>query len=244
MLKTTPHTVDTYPMRINKYLAHEGVATRRGADDLVARGKVLINGHVAVVGQKINKGDKVEMRGTNTQKKYLYYAYNKPVGVITHSSQLGEKDIKHSVPLDVFPVGRLDKDSSGLIILTNDGRITDRLLNPLFDHDKEYQVRTSEPLREAFKKTMEAGVDIEGYLTKHCTVRKSGPKSFNITLTEGKKHQIRRMVAALHNTVIALERTRILNIRLENLKPGAWRPIEGKELETFLSQVGLNKPAQ
>ena len=244
MLKTTPHTVDTYPMRINKYLAHEGVATRRGADDLVARGKVLINGHVAVVGQKINKGDKVEMRGTNTQKKYLYYAYNKPVGVITHSSQLGEKDIKHSVPLDVFPVGRLDKDSSGLIILTNDGRITDRLLNPLFDHDKEYQVRPSEPLREAFKKTMEAGVDIEGYLTKHCTVRKSGPKSFNITLTEGKKHQIRRMVAALHNTVIALERTRILNIRLENLKPGAWRPIEGKELETFLSQVGLNKPAQ
>ncbi len=239
MPKTAPRTADAYPMRINKYLAREGIATRRGADELVARGKVLINGRVAVIGQKISKGDKVEMRDTNTRKKYLYYAYNKPTGVITHSPQLGEKDIKQSVPLDVFPVGRLDKDSSGLIILTNDGRITDRLLNPLFDHDKEYQVRTSEPLREAFKKTMEAGVNIEGYMTKHCTVRKTGPKSFNITLTEGKKHQIRRMVATLHNTVVALERTRILNIRLENLKVGAWRPIEGKELEIFLSQIGM-----
>ncbi len=244
MLKTAPHAADAYPMRINKYLAKEGVATRRGADELVAKGKVLINGRVALLGEKVNKGEKVELRGRTTQKKYFYYAYNKPVGVITHSPQLGEKDIKQSVPLDVFPVGRLDKDSSGLIILTNDGRVTDRLLNPLYNHEKEYQVRTSEPLREAFKKTMEAGVDIEGYVTKHCVVRKTGPKSFNITLTEGKKHQIRRMVAALHNTIIDLERTRILNVRLDNLKSGAWRPIEGKELDTFLSEVGLNKHAR
>ena len=239
MSKIPTHAADTYPMRINKYLAREGIATRRGADELISQGKVLINGRVALVGQKINKDDKVELRGRSTTKKHLYYAYNKPVGVITHSPQLGEKDIKQSVPLDVFPVGRLDKDSSGLIILTNDGRVTDRLLNPLYDHDKEYRVRTAEPLRESFKKTMEAGVDIEGYVTKHCTVRKTGPKSFNITLTEGKKHQIRRMVAALHNTVVDLERTRILNIRLENLKPGAWRPIAGDELTAFLSQIGM-----
>lgn len=228
-------------MRINKYLAHEGVSTRRGADELIARGKVLINGRVALLGEKVNKSDKVELRGKTTLKKYLYYAYHKPVGVITHSPQLGEKDIKQSVVLspDVFPVGRLDKDSSGLIILTNDGRITDRLLNPGYDHDKEYRVRVQEPLRDSFKKTMEAGVDIEGYLTKHCTVRKSGPKTFTITLTEGKKHQIRRMVAALHNTVVELERTRILNIRLDDLKPGAWRAIGGEELTTFLSQIGM-----
>ncbi len=238
-----PHekTADEYPMRINKYLAHEGIATRRGADELVARGKVLVNGHVAVLGERVNYGDTVELRDKSSPKKFLYYAYNKPVGVITHSPRLGEKDIKQSValPKDVFPVGRLDKDSSGLIILTNDGRVTDRLLNPDYAHDKEYRVRTSEPLRESFKKTMEVGVDIEGYLTKPCTVRKTGQKSFNITLTEGKKHQIRRMVAALHNTVVELERTRILNVRLDNLASGMWRSIEGEELKTFLAQIGM-----
>ncbi|MCR4333692.1 MAG: rRNA pseudouridine synthase [Patescibacteria group bacterium] len=239
MLKPVAKPADEYPMRINKYLAHEGISTRRGADELIARGKVLINGRVATLGEKVNKGDKVELRGKDASKKYLYYAYNKPVGVITHSPQLGEKDIKGSVPMDVFPIGRLDKESSGLIILTNDGRVTDRLLNPEYDHDKEYRVRVNETLREAFKKTMEGGVDIEGYLTAPCVVRKTGPKSFNITLTEGKKHQIRRMVAALHNTVIELERTRILNIRLEDLKPGAWRPIEGEELKDFLTKIGM-----
>jgi len=226
-------------MRINKYLAKEGVATRRGADELVAKGKVLINGRVAVLGDKVQESDRVELVGKMNPKKYVYYAYNKPVGVITHSPQLGEPDIKTSVPMDVFPVGRLDKDSSGLIILTNDGRVTDRLLNPEYDHEKEYRVRTLDPLREGFKKAMEGGVNIEGYLTAPCTVRKSGPNSFNITLTEGKKHQIRRMVVALHNQVTDLERVRVLNIRLEDLKPGTWRPIMGDELATFLSTIGM-----
>lgn len=231
-------------MRINKYLAKQGISTRRGADELITQGKVLLNKKVAVLGDKVNEGDKVEMRGKQTPKKYVYFAYNKPVGIITHSPQEGEKDIKQSVETapelrGVFPVGRLDKDSSGLLILTNDGRVTDRLLNPDYDHDKEYRVRTQDPIRDSFKRTMEAGVDIEGYLTKSCTVRKTGPKSFNITLTEGKKHQIRRMVSAMHNTVTDLERTRILNIRLDDLKAGAWRPIEGKELETFLEKIGM-----
>ena len=239
MIKMPTKAADEYPMRINKYLAREGIATRRGADELIARGKVLVNGRVAVLGEKVHKGDTVELKGSSSPKKFLYYAYNKPVGVITHSPQLGEKDIKQSVPMDVFPVGRLDKNSSGLIILTNDGRVTDRLLNPDYEHDKEYRVRTLEPLRESFKKTMEQGVDIEGYLTKHCSVRKTGPKSFTITLTEGKKHQIRRMVAALHNTVVELERMRILNIRLDNLASGTWRAIEGDELKTFLAQIGM-----
>lgn len=232
---------DEYPMRINKYLAHEGISTRRGADELVARGKVLINGRVAVLGDKVKESDKIELRGKTSSKKFLYYAYNKPVGIITHSPQNGEKDIKQSaaLPKDVFPVGRLDKDSSGLIILTNDGRVTDRLLNPLFNHDKEYRVRTLEPLRNGFKKAMEAGVNIEGYMTRPCTVRKSGQNIFSITLTEGKKHQIRRMVSALHNTVVELVRTRILNVLLGNLAPGTWRVIEGDELKTFLANIGM-----
>lgn len=231
-------------MRINKYLAKEGISTRRGADELVIRGKVLINGRVALLGEKISQGDKVELRGKTSSKKLVYFAYNKPLGTITHSPQLGEPDIKENVATDpemegVFPIGRLDKDSSGLIILTNDGRVTDRLLNPDYEHDKEYRVRTSKELRDSFKKAMESGVNIEGYFTKPCAIRKTGPQSFNITLTEGKKHQIRRMVAALFNTVTELERTRILNIRLENLKPGKWRAIEGEELTTFLSQIGI-----
>lgn len=239
MQKNVPKA-DVYPMRINKYLAHEGISTRRGADELIASGKVLINGRVAVLGEKMEKGDVVELRGKRTLKKHVYYAYHKPIGVITHSPQLGEKDIKESIPLkDVFPVGRLDKDSSGLMILTNDGRITDRLLNPEYEHDKEYRVETSEPLRESFKEKMEAGVDIEGYRTKKCVVHKTGPHSFSITLTEGKKHQIRRMVAALFNTVTALTRTRILNVSLGDLAPGAWRPIEGEELQTFLKAIGM-----
>jgi 23S rRNA pseudouridine2604 synthase len=244
-MSKTPEVKDAYPMRINKYLAHEGIATRRAADELVAKGRVLINKKTAKLGDKVERSDKVEMVGTMTPNTYLYYAYNKPVGVITHSPQQGEKDIKQSVKgkgnemSDVFPIGRLDKDSSGLIILTNDGRVTDRLLNPDYDHDKEYQVRTLEPLRDSFKKAMEGGVNIEGYLTAPCKVRKTGPKSFNITLTEGKKHQIRRMVAALHNQVVELERVRILNIRLEDLKPNATRPIKGAELATFLATIGM-----
>lgn len=240
MPKPAPHAQSEYPMRINKYLAREGIATRRAADELIAKKRVLINGRVAVLGDKVSETDNVELAGTIPSRHNLYYAYHKPVGVITHSPQLGEKEIKQSVPIEgVFPVGRLDKDSSGLIILTNDGRVTDRLLNPEHAHDKEYQVRVSDNLREGFKKAMEAGVNIEGYLTAPCKIRKTGPKSFNITLTEGKKHQIRRMVAALHNQVVDLERVRILNIRLENLKPGAWRPIAGDELKTFLTQIGM-----
>ena len=241
MPKPVAKAPSEYPMRLNKYLAHKGVATRRAADALIEKKRVLINGRVAVLGDKVQGTDKVDIVGTIPTDQNLYYAYNKPIGVITHSPQLGEKDIKGSVPMNVFPIGRLDKDSCGLIILTNDGRVTDRLLHPKYDHDKEYQVRTLENLREGFKNAMEKGVDIEGYLTAPCKIRKTGPKSFNITLTEGKKHQIRRMVAALHNQVTNLERVRILNVRLEDLKPGAWRPIKGTELTTFLSQVGLSE---
>lgn len=241
MPRPAPETKSEYPMRINKYLAHEGISTRRGADELIARNQVLINGRVANLGDKVAEGDRVELRKNHTQKKYLYFAYNKPVGVITHSPQRGEKDVKKSaqLPKDVFPVGRLDKDSSGLLILTNDGRVTDRLLNPNRNHDKEYNVRVNEPLRDSFKKTMEAGVRIEGYLTAPCKVRKTGEKSFHIILTEGKKHQIRRMVAAMHNTVATLERVRILNIHLGDIAPGTHRPIEGSELSDFLKKLNL-----
>lgn len=234
-----------YPMRINKFLAKKGYSTRRGADELISDGKVFINGKQAKLGDKIFQNDKVEVKNQRNTKQYVYYAFHKPRGVITHSPQNDEEDIKTSISKNrkfenLFPVGRLDKDSSGLMILTNDGRITDRLLNPEYIHDKEYIVKTENKLRDSFKEHMEKGVKIEDYTTKPCTVRIINDNTFSIILTEGKKHQIRRMVSAMHNEVREIKRVRILNILLGNMKPGEIRQVTGSELKTFLGKIKLS----
>ncbi len=244
-MQTAAPTEEGYPMRINRYLAMQGASTRRGADELIAKRRVYINGRVALMGEKVDEGDVVEVRAGGKPTAFKYFAYNKPRGVITHSPQGDdEEDIKGSVSkfpelADTFPIGRLDKDSYGLIILTNDGRITDRLLNPDREHDKEYVVTTHGNLREGFAKRMEAGVNIEGYQTKPCTVEVTGERTFRITLTEGKKHQIRRMVEAMKNQVLDLKRVRILNIKLGPLAPNSFRAIKDKELAEFLKRLGL-----
>lgn len=233
-----PQVGPEFPMRINKYLAREGFSTRRGADELIEKGFVTINNVKAQLGSKVNEGDEVEVTQTGRPKKYYYYAYHKPVGVVTHSPQVGEKDVlKASGLKNVFPIGRLDKDSHGLMILTNDGRITDKLLNPAGAHEKEYIVTTVNPLRPSFKENMEKGVDIGEILTKPCKVKVISEKVFSIVLTEGKRHQIRRMCEAMHNDVKHLERIRIMNIRLGNLAPNSFRKIEERELETFLASL-------
>ena len=234
----------TYPMRINKYLAGKGYATRTGADEMIKNHMVKINGRIAVLGDKVLESDNVEVRSGKRPKKYEYFAYNKPVGVITHSPQDEEKDIKESLaksglPENIFPVGRLDKDSHGLIILTNDGRITDRLLNPKHEHEKEYTVRVLHKLQSNFKNVMEAGVELEDFKTAPCSVTIKGDKEFGITLSEGKKHQIRRMVVALKNEVVDLKRIRVMNISLGKLENGKTRKIEGEELSVFLKDLGL-----
>src|SRR3989344_5653606 len=221
--------MNNYPIRINKYLADKKISTRRGADELIKQKKVFINSKLAILGSKVEEKDKVEIRGVK-QKEYLYYAYNKPIGIETDSPQEG-----------LFPLGRLDKNSHGLLILTNDGRITDTLLNPKYFHEKEYVVRTSNKLRSSFKKKMEAGVNIEGYLTKKCKVKILNDFKFRVTLTEGKKHQIRRMCSALFQEVADLKRERIMNIKLGILKPSALREIKGEELRLFLTSLGLTK---
>ena len=230
-----------FPMRINKYLALKNITTRRGADVLIQEKHVFINGKLAKLGDKVSEKDKVEVKG-NTPANYVYYAYNKPIGVITHSPQDEEIDIKENIkniglPNDVFPIGRLDKNSHGLIILTNDGRITDKLLNPKYTHEKEYIIKTSNKLRSNFKQKMEAGVNIEGYQTKKCKIDKVNDFTFKIILTEGKKHQIRRMCSALFQEVADLKRIRFMNIKLGSLKPNAFREIKGVELKTFLDQI-------
>ena len=220
-------------LRINKYLADKKISTRRGADELIKEKKVFINGKLAELGGQVEEGDKVEVRGVKA-KEYVYFAYNKPIGVETASPKEG-----------LFPLGRLDKNSHGLLILTNDGRITDQLLNPKYVHEKEYVVHTKEKLRSNFKQKMEAGVNIEGlprlgkagYLTKKCQVKILNENAFRIILTEGKKHQIRRMCSALFQEVTDLKRERIMNIKLGTLKPKGTREIKGEELATFLDQV-------
>ncbi len=231
-------------MRINKYLAFKNHSTRKGGDELVESHRVYINGRVAVLGDKVSEHDVVEVRGDGKPKEYVYFAYHKPRGIITHSPQLGEQDIESAIKnipeaAGVFPIGRLDKDSSGLIILTNDGRITDRLLNPEYAHEKEYVVETNEKLREDFVQAMSGGVVIDEYVTQPCIVTPLGIRSFRITLGEGKKHQIRRMVDAMGNSVSTLQRIRVMNIELGDLKPGKLRKIEDQELSLFLKSLGM-----
>ena len=215
----------TYPIRINKYLAQKGHATRTGADEMIEKGFVTI--------KKANK------------KKLRYFAYNKAVGIVSSAPQKGETDILHETrfPTLVFPIGRLDKDSDGLIIMTNDGRITDRLLNPAREHDKEYIVTVEKPITPDFEKKMAKGVKIssagEKYLTKPAQVKILSTKKFSIILTEGKKRQIRRMCETLKNPVKTLTRIRIMNIEMGKLKQGEFREIAGKELEQFFKLLGL-----
>jgi 23S rRNA pseudouridine2604 synthase len=224
-------------MRINKYLADQKISTRRGADELIKNKKVFINGKPALLGSQVNETDKVEVRGAE-KTEYKYYAYHKPIGVETTAvSGVPPKAVTDSPKAGLFPLGRLDKASHGLLILTNDGRITDSLLNPKYIHEKEYLVRTKEKLRSNFKTKMEAGVNIEGYQTQKCKVKILNANTFRIILTEGKKHQIRRMCANLFQEVADLKRERIMNITLGKLAPKGIREIKGAELTIFLNQV-------
>jgi 23S rRNA pseudouridine2604 synthase len=230
-----------FPIRINKYLAEKNISTRRGADDLIKTGKVKINGRVARLGDKVNRNDKVEVGESARKKEYVYIAYSKPFGIITHSPQKGEKSIKDifKFPGDVFPVGRLDKDSEGLIILTNDGRITDKLLNPKFFHEKEYSAEVDKPITNVFLLRIKEGLKTGNFKTRPAKIRKTDQRNFDIILTEGQNRQIRRMCAALGYKVERLKRVRIMNIKLGNLKANDYRKISGKELERFLSDLGI-----
>ncbi len=223
-----------------------GFSTRRGADALIEEKRVFVNGKPAVMGQKVIASDLVEIKDHDTSH-FRYLLYYKPRGVITHSPERDEVDIETQIKKDhsitgIFPVGRLDKDSEGLIILTNDGRITDRILNPEKGHEREYKVTVDKRITQTFLNRLERGVDIEGYMTKPAKagLEKGSEKTFTITLTEGKKHQVRRMCAALGYQVTRLVRTRILTLELKNLKSGAFHELKGKEATIFKKTLGLH----
>lgn len=238
----------TYPIRINRYLALNNYATRKGADVLVEKGHVLINGKKAILGDLVYENDEVEVRESAVKRDYVYYAYNKARGVSTNPEK-GCKDILKVTKFNekVFPVGRLDKDSHGLIIMTNDGRITDRLLSPKYIHEKEYVVKLGLDFGDIFLEMMANGIRIDGFTTKKCKIwraTKAGKPSsdtFKIILTEGKKRQIRRMCEALHHDVLDLFRTRIMNIQLGKIADSDYRKIEGQELKDFLGLLGIER---
>ena len=233
-----------YPIRINKYLSLQNYCSRREADGLIKAGLVKINGQTAVLGDKVSEKDKVEVSQSvkDRASKLKYYAYHKPAEIVTHTPEEGQYEIREIFPIKdktIFPVGRLDKSSRGLIILTNDGRITGKLLGPEMNREKEYMVRVDKKINGFFLNKLSFGLDLGDFVTKPCQARQTGVDEFSIILTEGKKHQIRRMCDALGFVVKDLQRIRIMNIGLKDLKPNQYREIKGKELETFLSALGL-----
>lgn len=234
-----------YPIRLNRFLALKGLATRRGADQLIEAGLVRIGGKPAVLGDKVENAEVlVEVIKDKKQpgKKYQYIAYYKPRGVITHSPAEWEQSIEEiSGYPGTFPVGRLDKDSEGLIILTNDGRVTERLLHPRYKHEKEYTVMVREAIPGNLKRVLEDGVYNAGEWLKAKKVVVVPPRTLHIILTEGKKHHIRRMLSEAHLTVEKLVRTRVMDIYLGALKPGKGRVLEGVARKAFLESIELQE---
>lgn len=227
-------------MRINKYIADQGLASRREADELIAKGEVFVNGKKAVLGMDIDpEKDTVTLK--KDKSSYVYYAYNKPRGIVTTGAQGDEEEIIHHTKFHkrIFPVGRLDKDSHGLILLTNDRRITHRLLDPKFEHEKEYRVTLARPLSGAFIKKLEHGMVIDGVRTKGTKIFRESDTTFRIILTEGRNRQIRKMVEEAGNTVVDLLRLRIENITLGNLKEGEFKSVPKATIGALLTKLRL-----
>ncbi len=227
--------------RINKYLSEVGYCSRREADRLIEEGRITINGKIPEIGTKVNVGDQVEVEGqkidnSNKQKK-IYLVFNKPVGIVCTTDRRVEPNniidfIKY--PTRIFPIGRLDKLSEGLIFLTDDGDIVNKILRARNNHEKEYIVIVNRPINSDFIQKMSNGVEILETITKNCFVKQLGPKKFKIILTQGLNRQIRRMCESLGYRVQSLKRVRIMNINLD-LPTGKYRELTKEEL------IELNK---
>lgn len=228
-------------MRLNKFISDSGKTSRRGADKLIADGRVTINGKIAKIGSQVNPGDDVRVNGQQIRvaRNNVYLALNKPVGITSTT----EKNVKGNIvdlvnhPLRVFNIGRLDKDSEGLILLTNDGDIVNEILRAENRHEKEYIVSVDKPITPEFVKQMSEGVKILGTKTLPCKVEKLSKYDFRIILTQGLNRQIRRMCEALGYEVYRLQRIRIMNIELGNLPIGQWRDLTKKEKARLFSDL-------
>lgn len=230
--------------RLNKYLSEAGVCSRRSADEYIEKGQVTINGEVALMGQKVMPGDVVKFKGKTVHEaaRTVVLAYNKPIGLTCTASEKDPDNIFAHIdyPIRLQYVGRLDKDSQGLLLLTNDGDLSNAIQKSVNNHEKEYRVRVNKPITEDFLNKMSEGVPILDTVTKKCKVRKLDDKSFTIILTQGLNRQIRRMCDYLGYRVVNLKRIRVCNIRLGNMRPGELRELTREEESKLRSMVEKN----
>ena len=230
-------------VRINKYLSEAGVCSRRGADRLIEEGRVSVNGTLAFLGSVVKNSDEVRLDGELVSKKTdkILIAFNKPRGIVCTTADPKSKDVNIieyiNYPERIFPVGRLDKDSEGLILLSNDGDLSNKIMKARNFHEKEYEVEVDKPFDDEFLKRMSEGVPILDTVTRKCTLKRTGKTSFNIILTQGLNRQIRRMCEYFGYKVVRLKRIRIMNIKLGNLKAGTYRNITDKEYEELIKEL-------
>lgn len=228
-------------IRLNKYIASSGLCSRREADSLIENGKVTINGMTAVQGSKVTPGDIVMVSGKKItpDDNMVYIAFNKPLGITCTTDRRDPSNIIDYIGFDerIFPVGRLDKNSSGLILLTNDGSIVNKLLRAENGHEKEYIVTVNRPYDKSFIAKMESGVPVLGQLTLPCRLRPAGDKTFRIILHQGLNRQIRRMCEYFSYKVTKLKRIRFMNIQLGDLETGKWRYLTAEEKKELLKDI-------
>lgn len=227
--------MDNIEKRLNKYISETGICSRREADNLIQLGRIKVNGITADLGTKVTLTDKVTLDGKPilSKPKTVYIALNKPRGITCTTERKVQGNIIDFVNFHerIFPIGRLDKDSEGLIFLTNDGDIVNKILRSGNNHEKEYIVTVNKEITEVFLSKMASGVRILGITTKPCKIKKISKNIFNIVLVQGLNRQIRRMCEALGYKVVKLKRIRIMNVELGNLKTGKWRYITKDELK-------------
>lgn len=228
-------------IRLNKWISETGICSRREADTLIAERLVKVNGQVAEMGVRVGPEDKVEVRGKllGAKPAPVYLAYNKPIGVTCTTERKIRSNIVDAVnyPQRIFPIGRLDRPSEGLILLTNDGDIVNKILRAGNEHDKEYIVTLAERFDDEFLRQMRSGVPILDTVTKPCQAQRISARTFRIILTQGLNRQIRRMAEYLGHEVVKLKRVRIMHIGLAGLKPGEYRQLGGKELAVLVEML-------
>jgi 23S rRNA pseudouridine2604 synthase len=233
--------MDNEQISLNKYISSSGFCSRREADKLIEQARVTINGELVLPGARVRVGESVEIDGEpiKSKKKPIYIAFNKPVGVTSTTDTKDKTNIIYFInhPKRIFPVGRLDKDSDGLIFLTNDGDIVNKILRASNNHEKEYIVTVDKSITPEFIKHMGTGVPILGEMTKKCFVRQEGGRRFRIILTQGLNRQIRRMCEQLGYNVMNLTRVRIMNVELGNLPVGKWRYFSPQEIDKMNEMV-------
>lgn len=229
--------LDNNSIRLNKYISESGICSRREADRFIENGVVYINDRKAKIGDRVFAKDKVRVNGMDIEPREaennIFIAFNKPVGVVSTTEESTRDNIIHYVNHSsrIFPIGRLDKDSQGLIFLTNDGNIVNKILRASNDHEKEYLVTVNRPITDEFIAGMSGGVPMLGVTTKKCVVKKETPFIFRIVLIQGLNRQIRRMCEHFNYEVTKLERVRIMNIHLKGIPLGEWRELLPNEME-------------